>query len=320
MRSHHRLLFFDILLMIVLIFLIIDDTISLIVKHRLIDQVQAGSKGKYELTIGKFHVDILTGSVTATNIRYLPSDKTSTSVKAGRVEINHVNILELLKDKKIKAGSVVVNNSVIIVKPEPSKHETEPADSGVFTIYDVFKKNYHSVSIGEININDPYIRFYKNKSDSSLFLTSTSGNIHVVNFKVDSGTVNRLNKPFAADSVDVTLRKIKNIVGDSLYTLTADLVKLSYARNSIHIQELSLIPNFDRKDFFRRVGEQTDRFIVTSSEISMEGIAVKRFVENGECKAQYVRVDSLNVKVYRDKYVKLIRKKKKVPAGDNTGC
>jgi hypothetical protein len=311
MHHRRRLLFFDTILMIVLIFLIIDDSISLIVKHKLIEQVHSGSNGKYDLTIGKFHLDILTGSVTATNVLYSPTDKTSTSVKAGRVEINHVKILDLLRDKKIVAGSIVVNNSFIIVKPEPPKQDAEPADSGIFTIYDIFKNNYHSVSIGEININDPFIRFYKNKSDSSLFLTSTSGNIHIVNFTVDSSTVNRLNKPFRADSVDVVLRKIKNIVGDSLYTLTADVIKLSYARNSIDIQKLSLKPNFDRKDFFRRVGEQTDRFVLTSSAITMKGIPVKRFVENGECLAQFVTIDSLNVKVYRDKYVKLIRKKKK---------
>jgi hypothetical protein len=111
--------------------------------------------------------------------------------------------------------------------------------------------------------------------------------------------------------LNISLKDIKNIIGDSLYTLTIPNFLLSYTERNIIIDSLQLIPNYSKKEFSKVYGSQNDRFILFAKAISIDSFDVKRFIEKFEFNARSVNVDSMHVNIYRNKYIHDIIEKKK---------
>ncbi|MCK9218731.1 MAG: DUF748 domain-containing protein [Bacteroidales bacterium] len=104
---------------------------------------------------------------------------------------------------------------------------------------------------------------------------------------------------------DITLQApgISWISDDSLYTYSFQRFGFSTQQKNGFIDSISVIPNYNRVDFSRKRGYQTDRIIFSIPRLELDRIDYQKLIGEKQLKAGILRVKGMKIEDYRDKRV-----------------
>ncbi len=93
------------------------------------------------------------------------------------------------------------------------------------------------------------------------------------------------------------------ISSDSMYTYSFAGFGFSSGARQAHVDSFTMIPNFSKFDFSRKIGHQTDRFVVKVPRIQWDDLELKKLLQNQEICSGRMTMEGINIEAYRDKRV-----------------
>ncbi len=129
--------------------------------------------------------------------------------------------------------------------------------------------------------------------------------LEVTRFRVDSATrSNPAGTPlFNADDISLSAPGISLVSPDSLYTYSFGHIGFSTEKATAFLDSVTVVPNFSKSDFSRKLGHQTDRFVLRIPRIVLSELDFRKLVSDRQLTAASLRMDNLVFEDYLDKRV-----------------
>jgi hypothetical protein len=146
---------------VILSYFILNAVVESYLKNLIINQVELKSNGSYNLTIDQFRLSLIKRSLVAEGLSFVQRDTDASNYRSKEIRINQIDLIDLFINKKINIGSIELDKSVMIIKPGKVKTDdaSNSTDSAQFFFYDLMKDKFKSLTIKEIEINNPHIMF-----------------------------------------------------------------------------------------------------------------------------------------------------------------
>jgi hypothetical protein len=297
-----------IILFVVVAGVIAGQVISSRILPKMKAQVAAATKGRYELIADDPSVGIFSGTINFKNFAILPSQGVSQkagasySIKANEVELNGFSIIKMLREDIMDADNFILEGATITIVQDGQAGKPNP-DSVLTKLPKIdLPEKIAAMRISNIRIKDSNIRVLRDNKDSTAIFKAADVNFHISNFFVgDSTEMN--GSIFKSDSLNFAGGAFSYRFPSDLYVLKGSGLRGSYSDSSLIMEDLRLIPQYDKKSFAAKAGDQVSRVEASAKEIGMKRIDLTSFIELVEMEAELMTVEGLNIGIYRDNTV-----------------
>lgn len=243
---------------VLILIVLLNIGFSLWLKYKLPDYLK--TKTPYEITYQSLNVEILSGSISANQIKVKTKQPDNLEVLAldgglDNLNISRLNIIEFLKNNQIEANSIKLTNpnlKVRLAKPKAEKN----------------KKNPIPFTIKNIEIEKGNIEIYK--PDNTKFFFANNLNIDVKNLSLNQ---NPDELPFALDSYKLSANQFYVQIGD-VYSLNSS--ELKTVNGQLTINDFELKPLIDFKNWEQNFKTQKTLFDIKSKSISFNDLTFNK--------------------------------------------
>jgi len=297
--------FLYLVLFVGILFAIVYFGSSPIIKNIVADKLKKQNiAGIYKASFKNAYFNIFAMGISITDFELKPDSSKSAKalykyqkqlvhVYVKRLNINNIDIIKFIQEKKISIQRIVLRNPKVdlyknhhFVKALNKKKPTVVSD-----VKDVRLKD---ISIIGLSLN------YYIDEDKKADLT-----IDRVDLRLEKPVIeiSKISKPFDAISVDDIKLNIKNIKfnNNQLYKLSLKSAEYQHKSNTIVLNKVLIKPRFNKTKFANKHKYQTDRFDIDISTINIKGFNIVRFIKEKVIALQEVNISGLNMEVYRDK-------------------
>ena len=237
-------------------------------------------------------VNLFTRSIRVTDLEW-KSEKDSINnkhhlIKAKSISLNRVGIYQLLQNKSIHFHELVIDSGYLHF--DKSKDTTNQSRSN--PAYDEF-------NIKNIRLNNATLHI----TSDSIEIASAYVNGRLTDFKIklDSSTI------YSAKTSELLIEKIQISRFSEMYGGRASRILISTANQSVEIDSLLLIPNYDKYDFAHKTGEQTARISLSIPHVMIKGLQFDKIFENSIIASQ-VEIHRFDLYSFKDKRMPFLRK------------
>ena len=286
-----------------------------IIRSYLIETVARESKGLYRAELGSLYINILNGNLIAKDMQLIPDtalyrkefDYDTVSPMLFRLKIGHFrilnfNILEAIRKHSINVDAIrFLNPEITIFRMRPSKKAKEDKPSQKL-MSEPLPKGLKAIHIGEIEFNRGKLDFYDFSGDSVIHQSIPSCSIMIRNLLVDSVHQGK-RRLFNSDDISIEVSGISLKTKNGLNQISLGELGLSTGENSVYIRNFHLTPLFNRFDYTRKLGFQTDRMDILVKELHIKRLNLRELILGGKFMAGLVEIDSLALDDYRDKRI-----------------
>mgnify|MGYP002629742222 FL=1 len=285
-----------------------------IIKRALEEAVKRETKGLYNAHIGSIYYGILGGNLHIRNLTLTPdtaiykamNPDSAPSMLLGlyvkKLTVLDLELKQALFSRKIEAKRVDVKSPELkIWRKKRSVPDTtgKPRDT---TQSIPLPKGWDYISVGTISLVTGSLDYIDESNDSVRDFNIPYIDIQIVNLWIDS-TWRTDPRIYNTDDIVVTLRDIKQQTGNGMYAMHFGEVGISTGQKLVYIDRFHLEPLFNRHDFSRKLGYQTDRMDVEAGKISLTDIDWQELMVHKRLIASKLQIDSLLLDDYRDKRV-----------------
>ena len=293
-----------------------------IIKGTIEDAIAKQSKGLYQANIGSVYYGIFGGNLYIRNLSLTPDTVVYNELKVAdsapsmlmqlhmkKLKVNNIHLKKFIISKIVDVESIVINSPDLkIMQMRKAIKETanQAADTTIKEVDTTqsipLPKGWEYITIGEILLEAGSLAFIDRTSDTVKEYTIPSFDIRITNLWVDSAwrTDPRI---YNTDDISVTLRGIRQKTGNGMYALNIHEIGLSTQQNRVYIKEFYLEPLYNRHDFTRKLGFQTDRMDIHIGELSLSRIEWRELMLRKRLIAGKLQIDSMVMDDYRDKRI-----------------
>lgn len=290
---------------------------SKIIKSQLTEAVKKESKGLYQLEIGSLSFNILSGNLTFNKFSLIPDTSfyrthSHTDTQAPffvklnftRIQIKGFRVLPALLHRRIIVSRILFSgNEIMIYRMKiPPKQDEEKQEAKMMSI--PLPKGLNSIEIGEFKIGNAKFDYIDCSSDSITVNSIPTCNIFIKHILVDS-THKGQTRLFNADDITITLGAFSLPLRNGMNKLSFGEIGLSTASSELYINDFHLEPLYNKHDYTRKLGFQTDWADVTVRRLALRRIDLRSLLSEGKFIVGLVEIDSAILNDYRDKRIAL---------------
>jgi len=160
-----------------------------------------------------------------------------------------------------------------------------------------------TVAVKKVSISNADAMVVIHQSDTARSFSLKNMMIGVTNFRADSTTrANPAGTPlFNAEDIAFSAPGYSWISNDSMYTFRIGRFGLSTGSSGAYADSVTVTPNYSRANFSRKLGYQTDRFVVKIPRMTCTGLDFRKLVTDRMLHVQRLDMDRLNFESFRDK-------------------
>jgi hypothetical protein len=259
------------------------------VGNKIEEQLNRGSNHSVE--IGEVSISIITPGIEFENIivqskEGLPG-KQFVNGEIASLNFKGINFFKAVLKKQIEISEVIISNSIISDSILFSEEITSP----MITPY--------SFQIGKLQLDNTNLMISRMNADSNInTYVVTNAKLTFYDFqaaKHDTLTL-KMIKQF-----DLEAEQITTVFPDSLYTVKAEGISYSSGSNIFKANTINLNPNYERYAFASLHPFQTDCIEAQVRNVSVHNFSATSFIETGNLKLSYVEIETMDLKVFRDK-------------------
>jgi hypothetical protein len=286
-----------------------------VVKNRLEEAIAKSSKGLYHADIKRVSYSIFTGNLRVRKLSLVPDTAVwearmlVDSAPAMRIYalidkivIKDIHLRHALLFKEVKVPNILIEGPDIrIAKLKKAVVDTTPKKRD--TILSVpLPKALHRIEVDQLIIRDGRFSFNDLTRVTQKEVIIPSFDIEVDTFSIDSSwrTDPRI---YNANNIKITLHDIAYPLPNDMYRIDAGKIALSIKDKSLIIKQFHLVPLFNREQFCRKLGYQTDRMDLQVGTFLLSGINYEKLLGWNKLDVRSLLIDSLNLKDYRDKRI-----------------
>ncbi len=245
-------------------------------------------------TFSSLSINLFTRSVTVNHIVWqTPVDSFPHKAIIGKIQLRGISFFQLLFSKQLYARTLLIDSGSVQFNPSQKRDSTR-----------VHQDNSFSFEIENVILNNIFAEI---KRDS---LTEMEGlfNLRYGTLKIESlDEIHTACKSvFKYFNGDVTNLKINKRGG--YYTSKIDKIEFDSHHQSIYIDSLRLIPNYDKYEFATIAGRQVSRLNLIIKRIEVEGLNYHKLFDS-LVSIRKISIDHVNLHSFRDKRVPLQNKK-----------
>jgi hypothetical protein len=301
-----------------------------IIRSYFTEFVKKESKGVYHADVGYLYINILTGNLTIRNLTLTPDTSLYRKLSASdtlppllfRIRIHYFrvsdfNVMNVIRNKKIDISGIHINTSEITLYRMREETKHPPKEKKKEKILSIpLPKGMNSIAIHEILFREGKFDFYDLSGESVIHQSIPSCSISIKNILIDT-----LHKDdgriFNADDISIVLKGFSIRTKNKLNVVSLGEVGLSTGAQACYIKDFHLVPQYNRHDYTRKFGYQTDRLDILVPMLRVERLDLKKLITEGKFIAGLLTIDGLTVDDYRDK--RIPRKPGFRPAMPQTG-
>ncbi len=239
----------------VLIFIVLLNIgFSLWLKYKLPDYLK--TKTPYEITYQSLNVEIISGSISANQIKVKTKQPNNLEVLAlegslGNMNISRLGVIEFLKNNQIEANSIKLINPYLKIRLAKPKEEKSKKNPIPFNIKNI------EIEKGNIEIHKP---------DNTKLFSANNLNIDLKNLSLNQ---NPNELPFALDSYKISANPFYAQIGE-VYSLNSS--ELKTVNGQLTINNFELKPLIDFKSWEKNFKTQKTLFDIKSKSISFNDL------------------------------------------------
>jgi len=273
-------------------------------KDRIESEFSKQTERKYELKIESIKFSLVNRSLSFRTLAVRPIADSLTeatyNVSCSQIKFSGVNILKYLTAKELVIDRLFITDpEVSVIKGTRS----QPADTDSlknFTLFNVIKQFANSVTVKRFEVNNSQFEYFNTRTDTIASLSSNDNYLKIVNLYIGRSS-NTTPGYFKADTVSFVMNRVAWTTDDSLYSMKAKRMEVSYRDSSLIIDSIEIEPNYSKRRFAEIAGKQTDRFDISLGALVFKKIDLRRFVEYHDIISQSLNVVNLTFKAFRDK-------------------
>ena len=286
-----------------------------IIRNLLIENVKNGSRGLYRAELGSLYLNILDGNLSLRRLELIPdtgfyrkqANKDSLSPLLFRLYVDHFNVMDFhlwsaLRERTINIESIQILSPEITVFRMHASNKAGEKKRSDKPMGILLPKGLVSVLIKEIELRNGKLDFFDLSGDTIIHQSIPSCNIMISNVLVDSLHKGESNL-FNAGDISVKIKDISFRTKTGLNLISFAEIGLSTGSNSLYVNGFHLIPQYNRFDYTRKLGFQTDRMDIFVGKLNVQRFDFTELILGGKIHAGLLEIDSLVLDNYRDKRV-----------------
>ncbi|MBC8005534.1 MAG: hypothetical protein H7X84_08660, partial [Verrucomicrobia bacterium] len=212
------------------------------------------SKGKYELTFKNIEINFSQWGFEINDVNFHPADSVintaNDSITGKRlytfssptIQFSKIKLLKLILRSQLEIGEILIN------QPELKIHGKHALDkkNNISTVLQELKplvtKSFKYINIHKIELTNASFDFYNLLGDTHKLANAENITIGIQNFYTDSLLLPDPEKLFNADDIYLRMHDYRNVLKDSIHTLTAETITYSLKKSQIEANNLQLKP------------------------------------------------------------------------------
>ncbi|WP_153800528.1 hypothetical protein [Foetidibacter luteolus] len=278
------------------------------IKEKIQSVVKEGSKGLYNISIGKIDIDVIGSKVNLLDIKLdydssmysqmratgqQPNDLFKVAVSA--IVIDGITPVDIVQKKNIRLNVLYIDNPVITIHHRPGKNQVEDTS----TLYQRITEQIGSFGISSLGIRNAGIHFINDSTKAEDHFPEL--NISLTDFLIDASTQNDTSRFFYAKDANISAVKYSKLTADSLYKFSLDSVMINAAEKQVSIKKFSLEPRVSKTQFRKIMKTRKDRYDISFNDIRISGINWWGIITNESVRIDEIMMANGSAEIYSDK-------------------
>jgi len=287
-----------------------------IIRSAIIDFVKKESKGIYSADIGHLYINLLNGNLTIKELSLIP-DTTIYRKHAGKGPLSPLlfdmkvkyfivkdfQILEIIRQRKIDISVIqILSPEIIIYRMQTVPEQTTNDKKGDKIMSVPLPRGLKAIAIKEILFKQGKLDYFDFSRDTVFHQSIPSCTISLKNVLVDSVHQGK-RRLFNSDDISITVNGLSLKAKNGLNLISFDEIGLSTRQNTFYIKNFHLVPQFNRLDYARKSGFQTDRLEILIPMLRLSRLNIRQLIFEEKFRAGLLEIDGLVVDDYRDKRI-----------------
>ncbi len=240
-------------------------------------------------------VNLLTRSIRVAGLEW-NSETDSTNhkrhvLKAKSISLNGANINQLLRNKSVRFHELIIDSGYLNIDNSKSKDSIRQSRTD---------PTYNEFQIKNIQLNNIELHITSDSIESAS--AQVNGLLTDFKVKLDSSTI------YSAQTGELLIEKIQVSRFSGMYGGSVSRLLISTANQTVEIDSILLIPNYDKYDFAHQTGEQTARLNLSVPRLVIKGLQFEKLFEKSII-ASRVEIHSFDLYSFKDKRLPFLRKK-----------
>jgi len=277
----------------------------------------------YHLDFAKLDLNLSSGKITIHNFSlkpdtnfYLASDSLRfkypllIDAEVPFLSLSGIDMRELIQHKRLIIEGIDINDPGFRLINHLTEKEKElghklrealpPEETPEVDTTTSTKMKLSHITLAHFAITGGSAEYYNRVTDKSVFT------IQGIQMLLSEVAVDP-EKPLDV-FIEKSYRSIKFGVGEvkfrnegGFYDVDLGEVALDVDDNSLKFKNVKLTPKYSKAQFGKKVKKQTDRFDAKIASLELHGLDLKKLIRSGGIKLNSIRIDSLNLEIFRDK-------------------
>jgi hypothetical protein len=286
-----------------------------IIRTYLTETVSRESKGLYKAEIGGLYLNLITGNLTVSQFALLPDTafyraRASTDtlgpllikIKVDKFHIRGFRIMEAVSKRRIDVSRILFSGPEVTVFRMKLKQKKDKDEQKEKITSIPLPKGLTSIELKEFIIENAKLEFVDCSHDSVTRNSFPTCNIFISHILVDSAHQGK-HRLFNADDIKITLGAYSLPLKNGMNKLSFGEIGLSTGSGEVYIKEFHLEPLYNKHDYTRKLGYQTDWMDIRISRLSFQRMDLRQLLFEGKLQAGLLQIDTMALEDYRDKRI-----------------
>ncbi|MBK6730235.1 MAG: hypothetical protein IPG60_04445 [Bacteroidetes bacterium] len=241
---------------------------------------------KLEIRNPEIIIEVLGSNTIFFPIQISPNSENTQNIVTTKINEYHLDILELT-NANIHGVNNFLNREYFIHNLQISLHD--------------FK---FDAAEGNNTISNAKVELQIDSLNGKMFGNQIRNfNVSAYHINLDSFTLkNYIDRSiYDFSNVETSFRKLSFLTADSALQCKLDSMHYNYSKGLLYLRNIELIPNVSDEEIQRKHKYETSSVTGSVSEMDVSGIRLKSFINYSELKADSIRVQGVDLKIYKDK-------------------
>lgn len=278
------------------------------ITEALTERITEQTDGRYTLTYDRLDISLLTGSASATHLRFSPAllhdttwrPRASYDIRVDRLQVNGLGVLRWLFTGDFHIRTITVDTPLVRITTHVHTDTADADTAGGAWLTQLSKnKQLADMRVGRFIIRAGELVLVSDHDATRLHTEQINATVRGI--QLDSASLNDTARFYGAEAINVAAAAIAYTRPDSLYQWHSGPLRLETAERELVLRDLRYGLTVSKAEFYRQVGLAEDIGDVAIAKVGLSGIELGRWMDTQTIAAAVLNIDSGHIAVYKDK-------------------
>lgn len=239
------------------------------------------SKGRYELTYDNLKINFFHLGFEMNNIAFHPNDsiinsmsrsvpgKQLYSLSSSNIRFSHIHLLKLIFWQQLEIGEILITHPELKIhgKQNVADDKRNNIISVLLELKPLVSQYFKYIKISKVELMNASFDFYNQLGDTHKLSNGENITIGILNFYTDPLFLTDPERLFSTEDIYLRMYNYQNKLGDSIHTVSAEIVTYSLKKSQIEAENIELKPTSQKVSMHSKYQVLIPKAIIKSSHI-----------------------------------------------------